>query len=145
MFLPARPHWLGLARRATDIESLFQSFFPELFHAAQADATLPVPLDLIENDSELIVRAELPGFEKSKLEVRLEDGLLTIRGEKRNEKKTDSDNVHLHETGHGVFTRSVRLPAGVDTAKVDAEYKDGILTVTLPKSETARSRKIDIR
>jgi len=101
--------------------------------------------DISETENELIVRAEIPGMDKKDIDIHLTDALLTIRGEKRHEKEDKKENYHRIERGCGSFSRSIGLPFDVETDKADATYKDGVLKLTLPKSERAKVKKIEVK
>ena len=128
-----------------------RDFFERFF----GDFGLPTPFseerefapafDVSETDKELIVKADVPGMDKEDINISLSDGLLTITGEKKKEKEDKNENYHCVEMRYGKFSRTMRLPVEVDTEKVDATYKDGVLKITLPKSETVKPRKIKIK
>jgi HSP20 family protein len=101
--------------------------------------------DVSETDEALIVKAELPGMEEKDIDISLSDGVLTIKGEKKQEKESESGHYHTVERRYGAFSRTMRLPAEVNAEQVDAAYKDGVLSVTMPKTEKAKPRKIEIR
>ena len=98
-------------------------------------------VDIDETDSQFIVRAELPGIDKSEVSVSVENRLLTIRGEKK--VSVDNSKRHRVECAYGEFTRQFSLPRSVDAEAVEAKFKDGVLTLTVPKSEKAAA--IDIK
>lgn len=102
-------------------------------------------MDLVENDNTYVAKVELPGVSKDDVKITLQDNTLTIRGEKKSEKETKEANYHHLERSYGAFQRSFALPGSVKSDKVEAEYKDGILTITLPKSEESRRKQIDVR
>lgn len=122
-----------------EMEELARGFWPEF---ALRDLTVGneaglVPrLDVTETDGSLEVKAELPGLEKKDIEITLDHGQLVIKGEKKEEKEEKGRYYHRVERRYGTFCRSVRLPAEVKEEKIEATFKDGILTVTLPKVET---------
>ena len=89
--------------------------------------------------------AELAGLTKDDIEVSLEDGVLTISGEKKDDRTEETEGYHLRERRHGKFSRSFRLPAEVNPEKINAHLKDGVLTVTLDKAEVVKPRKIDVK
>ncbi len=93
--------------------------------------------DIVEKDNAYEVTVELPGMEEKNIEVKLANGYLTIRGEKQEEKEEKKKDYYLHERQFGSFERSFALPEGVDTEKVEASFKKGILTVALPKKPEA--------
>jgi HSP20 family protein len=101
-------------------------------------------VDIRETDEVLMVQAELPGIDKKDVKLEVKDGVLTISGERRYEKDVKEENVHRIERSYGSFTRSFSLPTNVDAEKVNAEMKDGVLSVRLPKRESARPKAIEI-
>ena len=101
-------------------------------------------VDIFENDNEVIIKAELPGMNSKDIEVKLENNVLMLKGERRFEKETKEENYHRIEREYGAFSRSFALPAAVNSDKVTAEYKDGILKVTLPKKEEIKSKPIKV-
>ena len=125
---------------------LFDRFFEDfgLPSLITEETSFSPTLDVSETEKELIVKAEVPGMDKEDIGINLSDGLLTIKGEKRHEKKEEKENYHCIERRYGTFSRTMRLPVDVETDKVDATYKDGVLTITLPKSETAKPKKIEV-
>jgi HSP20 family protein len=100
--------------------------------------------DVYEEKDSFVVKAELPGMKKEDLNVSLHDGNLIISGERKTETKDEGAEVYRAERFFGKFQRSVALPSTVATSQVKAEYKDGVLTVTLPKSEEAKPRQIEV-
>lgn len=103
------------------------------------------PCDIFETDKELVMKFELPEVKKEDVEVKLEQNVLTLRGERKFEEKTDRENYHRVERHYGEFMRSFNVPMYVDAAKISAEFKDGVLTVTLPKNEEARPKQINVK
>ena len=103
------------------------------------------PVDIFERQDQLVIRAEVPGIHKEDMDVRIENGVLTLHGERKEEKETKEINVHLMERVYGSFTRSFSLPTTVDPTKVSAIYRDGVLEVTVPKVETAKPKKVEIK
>ncbi|MFC2969174.1 Hsp20/alpha crystallin family protein [Acidimangrovimonas pyrenivorans] len=104
-------------------------------------------MDLVERDGEYELQAELPGVAPGEVEVKLSEGMLTIKGEKSAERSEEKEDYHLRERSYGSFQRSFGLPSGVDEDKVAAKFVNGVLTVTLPKSAEARQkeRKIEVK
>jgi len=109
------------------------------------DAEWTPAFDVSETGSELIVKVEVPGTDKKDINITVSDGMLTIKGEKKHEKKDENGHYHRVETRYGTFSRTLRLPTEVEADKVDATYKDGVLNVTLPKSEAVEPKKIEIK
>jgi HSP20 family protein len=100
--------------------------------------------DVIDREDELVLRAEIPGVKKEDLDVSIQDDLLTLRGEVKREAGEEEGQYRWREMSYGTFSRSVPLPAGVDTDKCKVTFKDGILEIRLPKTEPAKRRKIPI-
>jgi HSP20 family protein len=103
------------------------------------------PVDIFERQDHLVIRAEVPGVQKEDMDVRIENGVLTLHGERKQETDVKEENSHRLERVFGAFTRSFSLPTTVDAAKVTATYKDGVLEVTVPKAETAKPKSIEIK
>ena len=135
----------GLVRRPS--WDLFDRFFEdfELPMRFTEETEFNPAFDVSETEKELIVKAEVPGMDKKDININLSDGLLTMTGEKKHEKKEEGENYHLVERHYGKFSRTMRLPSTVNTEKVDAIYKDGVLTITVPKTETVQPKKIEIK
>jgi HSP20 family protein len=105
------------------------------------------PVDLVERNGGYELQAELPGLTEDQIEVKLSNGMVTIKGEKSSERVEDEEDYHLRERSYGSFQRSFRLPADVDPDKIQAQFDKGVLKVTLPKSAAAiqSERKIEIK
>jgi HSP20 family protein len=104
-------------------------------------------VDITESDKAYEITAELPGMDEKNIEVKFANGGLTIRGEKQEEKEERNKEYYLHERHFGSFERCLRIPEGVDTNKIEATFKKGVLTVTLPKSPEAQKpeKKIEVK
>jgi HSP20 family protein len=103
-------------------------------------------VDIEEAEDKYVIKADLPGVDKKDINVKLENGVLSIRGEKRIEKETGKDTKqHRTERFYGTFARSFTLPEAVKADKVDASYKDGVLLLAIPKAEEAKPKSIDIK
>jgi HSP20 family protein len=102
-------------------------------------------VDISETDGEYLIKAELPEVKKEDVKVTLEDGVLILSGERRQEKEEKHTKYHRVERSYGSFVRSFSLPELVDESKVKAEYKDGVLSLHLPKSEKVKPRAIDVK
>jgi len=102
-------------------------------------------VDISEDDKEYLIKAELPEVKKEDVKVTAEEGRLTIMGERRFEKEEKGRKYHRVERAYGSFGRSFSLPDDADSAKVSAEFKDGVLTVHLVKDEKAQPRQIDVK
>ncbi|HBE81778.1 MAG TPA: hypothetical protein DDW24_03235 [Blastocatellia bacterium] len=101
-------------------------------------------VDIFEDDSKLIVEAELPGMKRDDFELTVENNVLTLKGERKFEKKTEGDNYHRIERSYGSFTRQFTLPQTVTADGATADFENGILRIALPKREETKARKIEI-
>ena len=97
-----------------------------------------------EDEQGFWVEAAVPGFDQKDIEIAVEDGVLTVKGERKNETPEPNRTYFVREIGRGAFSRSFRLPSNVDPNKVSASYKQGVLTIELPKREEAKPRRITI-
>jgi len=102
-------------------------------------------VDVAETKDEIVVNAEIPGMDPKEFDISLNEGTLTIKGEKKLEKEEKEENYHLTERRFGTFTRSIPLLKKVESNKISASYKDGILKITLPKSGEAKKKEIKIK
>lgn len=103
------------------------------------------PVDIMEDKDGLVLKAELPGMDKKDIEVRVENNVLTLQGERKRESETKENGYYRRERAYGTFSRSFSLPTSVDTGKIGAEYKDGVLSVSLPKAEEAKPKQIQVK
>src|ERR671932_1353690 len=101
-------------------------------------------VDIFENKDSIVLEAELPGMNREDFELTVENNVLTLRGERRFEKKDEADNYHRVERAYGTFTRSFTLPQTVSSENATAEYKDGVLRVVLHKREEVKARRIEV-
>src|SRR5579863_6418938 len=102
------------------------------------------PVDIFENGDNLVLKAELPGINPDDVEIRVEDNTLYLKGERKFDNEVKEQNYHRVERTYGTFTRTFSLPNSIDSEKVAAEYKDGVLTLTMPKKEEAKPKTIKI-
>jgi HSP20 family protein len=102
-------------------------------------------VDIFEKDHNLLIRAELPGLKREDIEISMENGVLTLHGERKRESEVEESNAYRLERIYGAFTRSFSLPTTVDSSKIQAVYKDGVLEVTVPKLEAAKPKKVQIQ
>ena len=147
---PARELMPALSEEMFDMRRQINRMFDNLFRGeAPESADLPSiwnpSVDIAERESEYVVKVELPGVSKDDVRITLEDALLTIRGEKKQEKESKEASYHRMERSYGSFQRSFTLPASVKADKIEASYRDGILTVTLPKADEARRKQIEVK
>ena len=138
-------------RELTDMQSRMSRLFGEFYGRRGEDDLLPrstwwPPVDIYENDRhELVLKAELPDMKRDDIKLVVDDNILTISGEKTCDSEMKDENCHRVERTYGQFSRSFSLPNTVDTAKVNAEYKNGVLSVTLPKREEAKPKQITVK
>lgn len=101
--------------------------------------------DILEDKKKITLKAEIPGVEAKDIDVSIDGRRLTIKGEKKHEKEEAVENYHRMESAYGVFSRTIELPAEVDSQKIDASYKRGVLKIVLKKTKEAQSKKIQVR
>ena len=144
---------LGLIpwRRAGDIapswremEDFFNRFIGETPLAERTLGWAP-SVDISETDGNVMVKAELPGLDPKDIDVEVSGDLLVLRGEKSKEEERKDERYYCRERYSGSFQRSFRLPTGVESDKVDAQFKNGVLTIEIPKSEESKQKKIPIK
>jgi HSP20 family protein len=109
------------------------------FYGAWAPA-----VDIFENGDNLVIRAEIPGVERDDVDISVRNNSLTLRGERRREQEINEDNTYRLERSYGKFVRSFSLPRTVDSSRISAKYKNGVLDILLPKAEEAKPKKIEI-
>lgn len=150
--------WPSMLSLRNEIDRLFDDFgagvwreplsrrVHSLFPASAQWAQQPAA-ELVECDGEYRVTAELPGMTAENIDVKINDGTITIRGEKSEEKKEEKENYLVSERHYGEFQRTLSLPSGVDAEAVSADFANGVLTVTLPKTPEAKQkeRKIEVK
>jgi HSP20 family protein len=102
------------------------------------------PVDIYERDGNIVLKAELAGLDPKDVDIRVENNVLTLRGERKFENEVKRENFHRVERSYGTFTRSFTLPSAVDTERIKADFKDGVLQVTLPTREEAKPKQIAI-
>ena|SRR5437867_10121704 len=116
---------------------------PGFLGAEPSTAWFP-PVDIHEDENRVVLRAEVPGVSKDDIDIRVEGGIITLRGEKKQEKEVGSQKAYRFERFYGSFARSFVLPTSIDADSIVATYKDGVLEVVLPKSEAAKPKKIQV-
>jgi len=128
-----------------DFDRLFREAFSPVYGEGELSTrTWAPPVDIYENGDNLVLKAELPGVDPKEVEIRVEDNTLYLKGERKFEKEVKEENYHRVERSYGAFTRTFSLPNTIDSDKVQAEYKDGVLTLTMPKKEEAKPKTIKI-
>ena len=140
---PWRPfETLSSLRR--DMDRLWDRFFGEDLGLTRWREGWTPALDVSETKNDLIVKTEIAGVDPKDVDISLSGDMLTIKGEKKHEKEEKEEGYHLMERSYGSFSRSVRLPVEVDHDKVKASYKNGVLKITLPKSEQIKAKEIKV-
>jgi len=158
---PVPQAWQPLETSRREVDRLFQDFDRDSWRLPFRRSTFDVEpfwrrelswgatpaVDIVEKDNAFEITADLPGFDEKNVEVKLSNGSLTIKGEKREEKEEKKKDYYLHERHFGSFERSFRVPDGVDSDKIEAKFNKGVLTVTLPKKPEAQKpvKKIDVK
>jgi HSP20 family protein len=130
-------------------QNQFERFLREAFSPVSGEGevstrTWAPPMDIYENGDNLVLKAELAGINPDDMEIRVEDNTLYLKGERKSETDVKEQNYHRVERSYGTFARSFSLPNSVDADKVVANYKDGVLTLTMPKKEEAKPKTIKI-
>ncbi len=141
------------ANVSTDILSMqreINKMFGDFFRTDRDESSLLArdwkpAADFVEEDDAYVAKVELPGVRKDDVKITMQDNVLTIRGEKKEEKKGKEGGAHRVERFYGSFQRSFSLPASVNSNGIEAEYKEGILTITMPKAEEAKPRQIEVK
>lgn len=136
----------GLANWEREVSNMLDAFgyFPNRNGESRSVDFTPAS-EVIENEGHYTIRLELPGVAKEDVKVDLTEDVLTVQGQKKAEQDSKADNCHCTERIYGTFARSYHLPKQVDGSQVKAEYRDGVLTLTLPKSEKAKPKQIAIQ
>ena len=134
-------------RGALSLPEQLNRFFNETFDRSREEGGLTPwapSVDIYESEHELVVKADLPDIKPEELDIRVENNILTIRGERKFEKKVNENNYLRVERSFGSFSRSFSLANTVNTEAIKAEYKDGVLTLTVPKREEAKPKQIKV-
>jgi len=142
-----------LATFPTDILSMqreINRMFDDFFRSDRDEPSLLAStwrpaVDITEEDDAYLAKVELPGVNRDDVKITMQDNVLTIRGEKKAEKKGKDENMRRVERYYGSFQRSFSLPTSVKSDKIEAEYKDGILTINMPKAEEAKPKHIEVK
>ena len=149
---PRLPEWRPFDSLRNQVNRLFRDFETGFLQSPfsrdvenfwRRDFGFPVTpaVDIVEKDHAFEITAELPGLDAKNIELSLSDDVLTVKGEKREEKEEKSKDRYVSERSYGSFRRSIQLPSSIDAGKIDANYKSGVLTVTLPKTAEAQKKQ----
>jgi HSP20 family protein len=134
-------------RGISTLQDQFNRLFNESFRTPREESALTTwapAVDIYETPNELVVKADLPDVNEKDIDVRVENNLLTIHGERKFEKSVSEENFLRVERTHGAFSRSFSLPNTLNAEAIGAEYKNGVLTVTLPKREESKPRQVKV-
>ena len=136
----------GVMSFRDEMDRLLDEFYGRMTPAQEAleGDWCPV-MDVADTNGDLTASVELPGLDRNDIKVSVQDDVLTVTGEKKQEKTETEDNYRRSERSYGYFKRAIKLPSSVDAAKVTAAYKDGVLKVTMPKLESKKAKEIPIQ
>jgi HSP20 family protein len=123
---------------------LFEDAVTRLMSEPRTGRPWSPAVDIVETEDELIVKADLPDVQLEDIDVQVENGTLSLKGERKFKKEFADKGYHRIERSYGSFMRSFTVPSSVDTEKVSADYKSGVLTVTLPKKEAAKPKQVKV-
>ena len=140
-----RSPFAELNRMQRDVEDMFERFFGEAGTSSGTAAMFAPPLDVIDRGNEIVVRADLPGLTREDIEIHVEDGMLTVRGEREEQREENKDNYRWSERWEGAFMRTIPLPTEVERDKIQAEFRNGVLEIRIPKKKEAAPKKIEIK
>jgi HSP20 family protein len=137
-------------RESQSLRSFIDRYFDEPFFSApqlwsQRNESYALPLDVIEEEGEYIIKASIPGVNPEDVEITLTDNVLTIKGDMKQENERNEANYHVRERSSGSFMRQIALPTAVTSDHVEATNENGVLTLHLPKSEAAKPKKISVK
>ena len=133
--------------RTNSLQEQFNRLFSEAFDRSSEESSITTwapAVDIFETEHELVVKADLPDIQPEELDIRVENNILTIRGERKFEKQVNENNYLRVERAYGSFSRSFSLANTVNSDAIKAEYKDGVLTLTIPKREEAKPKQIKV-
>jgi HSP20 family protein len=134
----------ALSRLHDEMDDLFKGFFEDWELPAWRRGSWPA-IDVAEKENEFVVKAEVPGCKAEDIDISVHGNTLTVSGEKKQEHEQKEEGYYHVERSYGSFRRDLNLPTEVDTAKIEAECKNGVLTITLPKAEAAKPVKVKVK
>jgi len=137
------PNWNSVWSLTPRLDSLVDEMVG-FFGQSPSNVSFVPAVDVVEKGDQTLFRFDLPGMEKDDIRIEIQDGTLTVSGQRKSEKTEEKDGYRHVERSFGSFSRSFQLPQGTEMDKVEAEYQAGVLTVTLPKGESKSSRRIPI-
>ena len=124
---------------------LFEDTLNRFFSVPESGRPWTPSVDILENENEIVLKADVPGVNEADIDIKIEDGTLTLKGERKFADESKGKGYHRVERGYGSFVRAFALPDSVDADKVSADYKAGVLTITLPKKEVAKPRSVKVQ
>ncbi len=137
--------WNEVSQIRNRISTLFgDSPFPALFEGEGRLADFSPAVDVFEADDKVVIKAELPGMDKNDIHLNVQNGVLSLRGERKSENEEKQGQFYRREISHGSFLRLFALPVDVDADKIGAEFKDGILTIAVHKPESRKPKQITV-
>jgi len=137
--------WTRITDLKQEMDRLFDRAFEPRWDEFLATGDWAPSLDLSETKDALVLKMEIPGMDAKDIQVSFQENLLTVKGERKQEKEEKDERHHVVERSYGAFTRSMRLPVGVDSSKVNATFKSGVLSVTMPKTPAAKGTSIPVK
>jgi len=135
--------FFGLRGLQDEMNRVFSDFYDET--SEKSMSVLTPSVDFVDRPESFLVKVELPGVKREDVEITLKEDVLTIKGEKREEKEEEGENRYYVERSYGSFSRSLTLPSSIKYDKVNASFKDGVLEITLPKAEEEKAKKVEIK
>lgn len=146
MYLVRRNHWNRENNMPTMFDRFFEDFWNSPAYSGEQDSVMWSPrVDVKESKDAYTVMADLPGLNKDDISISVHDNVLTLKGERKTEEKKENETNYYAELTYGSFSRSFQLPAKVEADKINAEYKNGVLQLSIPKAEEAKPRNIQIK
>ena len=139
--------WQPFRSNGNTLQEQVNRLFESSYNGRNSESALTTwapAVDIYETENELVLKADLPAIDEKDLDIRIENNTLTVRGERKFEKQVNEDSYLRVERSYGSFSRSFSLPTTVNTEAIKAEYKNGVLTITLPKKETAKPRQVKV-
>ncbi|MBI5476032.1 MAG: Hsp20/alpha crystallin family protein [Ignavibacteriales bacterium] len=127
-----------------ELDKIFEQFRSDVQNEDVSKTLMPV-VDIVERENEFSIKVEIPGVDKKDVKITIQNDVLTIRGEKKQEEEKKGENYYRTERSYGTFQRSFTLPSSVANEKIDASYDNGILTLTIPKLEEAKPKEIEVK
>lgn len=135
----------GLFTLKSNMDRLFDDFFSDNWDAPKRSDQILPPVDVFENKNEFVLHVEVPGIKKDDIKITFENNYLNISGEKKSTDERKNENYHQLERSFGKFHRSISIPAGIMLDKINAEYQQGVLSITIPKAEEAKPKEIEVK